>query len=238
MPIEAVRRENADILYVMPSHQFPLGTVMPLKQRLELLKWASEKEGRYLIEDDHDSEYRYKGKPIPSLQSIDHEEKVIYLGTFSKSIAPSLRISYMVLPAGLMARFREKLGFYGCTVPSFEQYTLARFLDRGYFEKHINRMRKFYRARRNRVIDALERCPAANRFTILEQDAGLHFLLRVNTPQSGASLARLFAAQGLKVQPLSDFYTVPTEESRQYLVINYSAVDEEKLVEALGRLQI
>ena len=84
MPIEAVRRENADILYVMPSHQFPLGTVMPLKQRLELLKWASEKEGRYLIEDDHDSEYRYKGKPIPSLQSIDHEEKVIYLGTFSK----------------------------------------------------------------------------------------------------------------------------------------------------------
>lgn len=84
MPIEAVRRENADILYVMPSHQFPLGTVMPLKQRLELLKWASEKEGRYLIEDDHDSEYRYKGKPIPSLQSIDHEEKVIYLGTFQK----------------------------------------------------------------------------------------------------------------------------------------------------------
>ena len=86
MPIEAVRRENADILYVMPSHQFPLGTVMPLKQRLELLKWASEKEGRYLIEDDHDSEYRYKGKPIPSLQSIDHEEKVIYLGTFSKAL--------------------------------------------------------------------------------------------------------------------------------------------------------
>ena len=81
---------NADILYVMPSHQFPLGTVMPLKQRLELLKWASEKEGRYLIEDDHDSEYRYKGKPIPSLQSIDHEEKVIYLGTFQKRIAPSL----------------------------------------------------------------------------------------------------------------------------------------------------
>lgn len=107
MPIEAVRRENADILYVMPSHQFPLGTVMPLKQRLELLKWASEKEGRYLIEDDHDSEYRYKGKPIPSLQSIDHEEKVIYLGTFSKSIAPSLRISYMVLPLHLLKNIRN-----------------------------------------------------------------------------------------------------------------------------------
>lgn len=107
MPIEAVRRENADILYVMPSHQFPLGTVMPLKQRLDLLKWASEKEGRYLIEDDHDSEYRYKGKPIPSLQSIDHEEKVIYLGTFSKSIAPSLRISYMVLPLHLLKKYQE-----------------------------------------------------------------------------------------------------------------------------------
>ena len=160
------------------------------------------------------------------------------MNTFSTTLAPSIRISYMVLPPALMAGFRQRLGFYGCTVASFEQYTLARFLDRGYFEKHINRMRKFYRARRNRVIDALERCPAASQFTILEQDAGLHFLLRVNTPQSGASLARLFAAQGLKVQPLSDFYTVPTEESRQYLVINYSAVDEEKLVEALGRLQI
>ena len=133
MPIEAVRRENADILYVMPSHQFPLGTVMPLKQRLELLKWASEKEGRYLIEDDHDSEYRYKGKPIPSLQSIDHEEKVIYLGTFSKSIAPSLRISYMVLPLHLLKKYQESCSFYSTTVSKIQQEVLREFIRGGYF---------------------------------------------------------------------------------------------------------
>lgn len=227
---------DAQVLHISPSHHFPTGLVTPVARRKALLDWARSRDG-WIIEDDYDTEFRFRGHPIRAMQAMD-PERVIYMNTFSKTLAPSIRISYMVLPPALMAVFRQKLGFYGCTVASFEQYTLARFLDRGYFEKHINRMRKFYRARRNRVIDALERCPAASQFTILEQDAGLHFLLRVNTPQSGQSLARLFAAQGLKVQPLSDFYTVPTEESRQYLVINYSAVDEEKLVETLGRLQI
>ena len=227
---------DAQVLHISPSHHFPTGLVTPVARRKALLDWARSRDS-WIIEDDYDTEFRFRGHPIRAMQAMD-PERVIYMNTFSKTLAPSIRISYMVLPPALMAVFRQKLGFYGCTVASFEQYTLARFLDRGYFEKHINRMRKFYRVRRNRVIDALEHCPAASRFTILEQDAGLHFLLRIDTPQSGQALASRFAAQGLKVQPLSDFYTVPTEESRQYLVINYSAVDEEALVEALGRLQI
>ena len=123
-------------------------------------------------------------------------------------------------------------------MPSFEQYTLARFLDRGYFEKHINRMRKFYRARRNRVIAMLAGCPAAGKFTILEQDAGLHFLLKVETALDDNALTALFAQSGLRVQPLGSFYTSPREDCWGMLVINYSAVDEKALEEGLGKLEI
>ena len=169
------------------------------------------------------------------MQALD-PERVIYMNTFSKTLSPSIRISYMVLPPALMDRFRRELGFYGCTVASFEQYTLARFLDRGYFEKHINRMRKFYRARRNRVIALLESCPGAEKFTIQEQDAGLHFLLKVDTSLSDEALTQAFLTQGLKVQPLSAFYTQPWD--LHSLVINYSGVDEENLEKALKGLVV
>ena len=227
---------DAQVLHISPSHHFPTGLVTPLPRRRALLDWA-RKRGGWIIEDDYDTEFRFRGRPMPAMQAMD-PDRVIYKNTFSKTLAPSIRISYMVLPPALMETFREKLGFYGCTVPSFEQYTLARFLDRGYFEKHINRMRKFYRARRNRVIAALEHCPAADRFTILEQDAGLHFLLQVASPLTGPALTKKFAAQGLKVHLLSSFYQAPTPESDKSLVINYSAVDEAALVSALAHLSL
>ena len=227
---------GARVLHISPSHHFPTGIVMPLYRRRALIDWARRTDG-FIIEDDYDTEFRFRGHPLPPMQTMD-PERVIYMNTFSKTLFPSIRISYMVLPAGLMARFREKLGFYGCTVPSFEQYTLARFLDRGYFEKHINRMRKFYRARRNRVIAMLAGCPAAGKFTILEQDAGLHFLLKVETALDDNALTALFAQSGLRVQPLGSFYTSPREDCRGMLVINYSAVDEKALEEGLGKLEI
>ena len=227
---------SARVLHISPSHHFPTGIVMPLHRRRALIDWARRTDG-FIIEDDYDTEFRFRGHPLPPMQTMD-PERVIYMNTFSKTLFPSIRISYMVLPAGLMARFREKLGFYGCTVPSFEQYTLARFLDRGYFEKHINRMRKFYRARRNRVIAMLAGCPAAGKFTILEQDAGLHFLLKVETALDDNALTALFAQSGLRVQPLGSFYTSPREDCRGMLVINYSAVDERALEEGLGKLEI
>ena len=227
---------GARVLHISPSHHFPTGIVMPLSRRRALIDWARRTDG-FIIEDDYDTEFRFRGHPLPPMQTMD-PERVIYMNTFSKTLFPSIRISYMVLPAGLMARFREKLGFYGCTVPSFEQYTLARFLDRGYFEKHINRMRKFYRARRNRVIAMLAGCPAAGKFTILEQDAGLHFLLKVETALDDNALTALFAQSGLRVQPLGSFYTSPREDCRGMLVINYSAVDEKALEEGLGKLEI
>ena len=225
---------DARVLHLSPAHHFPTGLVTPLHRRRALIDWAQRVDG-FIIEDDYDTEFRFQGRPLAPMQTMD-PERVIYMNTFSKTLSPSIRISYMVLPQALMARFREKLGFYGCTVPSFEQYTLAYFLDRGYFEKHINRMRKFYRARRNRVIAMLEHCPAADKLTILEQDAGLHFLLKVETALDDRALTALFAQSGLHVQPLSSFYTRQTDDCQGMLVINYSAVEEHALEAGLEKL--
>ena len=135
--IEKLRESEANLVYVMPSHQYPLGIVMPMKRRLELLKWASETEDRYIIEDDYDSEFRYKGKPIPALQGFDAEGKVIYLGTFSRAIAPAIRISYMVLPERMIELYRQRCKFLSCTVPRTEQCIVREFLEQGYFERHL-----------------------------------------------------------------------------------------------------
>lgn len=152
------------------------------------------------------------------------------MNTFSKTLAPSIRISYMVLPAALMDRYRKRLGFYSCTVPGFEQHTLARFLDRGHFEQHINRMRKFYKTRRDRVMGALTACPLSDRLTILEENAGLHFLVRVDTSRTDAELEKVWEQAGIRVRCLSGYYhgCVP-ENAKKCLVVNYSGLKDEQL---------
>lgn len=235
MPIEAVRRENADILYVMPSHQFPLGTVMPLKQRLELLKWASEKEGRYLIEDDHDSEYRYKGKPIPSLQSIDHEEKVIYLGTFSKSIAPSLRISYMVLPQHLLKNYQSYCGFYSTTVSKIQQEVLCGFIRGGYFGRHLNKMRGIYKNKHDFLVSELKKRPWVE--NIAGDNAGLHVLVQVDTQMSEEELCERAAEQGIHLMGISEHYIHKPSVSKPVLLLGYGKPDEKRILEGLDRLE-
>ena len=225
---------DARVLHISPSHHFPTGLVTPVSRRSELLAWAREREG-YIIEDDYDSEFRFDAHPMPAMQSLDREGRVIYMNSFSKTLAPSIRISYMVLPGALMDRFRRKLGFYGCTVPSFEQYTLARFLSRGHFEKHINRMRKFYRARRNRVISLLQNCAFAGKLTILEQDAGLHFLLKVETRLSDRELTEKLLEKGIRIHSLSHYYHGEFRDSHM-LVVNYAQLEEEALERALTAL--
>ena len=235
MPIEAVRRENADILYVMPSHQFPLGTVMPLKQRLELLKWASEKEGRYLIEDDHDSEYRYKGKPIPALQSIDHEEKVIYLGTFSKSIAPSLRISYMVLPQHLLKNYQNFCGFYSTTVSKIQQEVLREFIRGGYFGRHLNKMRGIYKNKHDFLVSELKKRPWVE--NIAGDNAGLHVLVQVDTQMNEAELCERAAEQGIHLMGISEHYIHKPPVSKPVILLGYGKPDEKRILEGLDRLE-
>ena len=226
--------ETADVLHFSPSHHFPTGLVTPVGRRMEILNWAREKNA-WIIEDDYDSEFRFDAHPMPAMQSLD-SSRVIYMNSFSKTLAPSIRISYLVLPGELMAQFRERLDFYSCTVASFEQYTLARFLSRGHFEKHINRMRKFYRTRRNKVVALLENCAYSDKITILEQDAGLHFLLKVETELPDVVLARRLADAGIRIKPISSYYHLPAGEDRHMFVVNYSVLDEAALEQALKTL--
>ena len=230
---QGVRTEllrQSQVLHISPSHHFPTGLVTPLSRRQELLRWAQNQADRWIIEDDYDSEFRFSAHPMPTMYSLDPQGHVIYMNTFSKTLAPSIRISYMVLPPMLMAQFRQRLGFYSCTVPSFEQHTLARFLREGHFEKHINRMRKFYKTRRNRVLHAIESCPLADRLTILEENAGLHFLVKVDSPFTDRALMDQLAQAGIRVHTLSSYYHGPVpEESHRCLIVNYSGLTDEQL---------
>ena len=231
---------QAQILHISPSHHFPTGIVTPRERRSALLRWAYEQSDRYIIEDDYDSEFRFSAHPMPTMESMDTAGRVIYMNTFSKTLAPSIRISYMVLPSKLMEQFQKTLGFYSCTVPSFEQYTLTRFLREGHFEKHLNRMRRTYKFRRNALVEALENSPYAKQMKILEQDAGLHFLVKVETSMKEKELVEKCAAAGVKIRTLSSYYhDALSYEIENCFVVNYSGMHPEqieKLACKLGRL--
>ena len=228
MGVRPDRLDNAEILHISPSHHFPTGIITPPKRRRELLAWAAAGE-RWIIEDDYDSEFRFDAHPMAAMYSPEESGRVIYINSFSKSLAPSIRIGYMVLPPALMARFRRELGFYGCTVSAFEQHTLARFLSHGHFEQHINRMRKFYRVRRNKLLDILQNCGWADRLTIEEEDAGLHFIVCVDTDMTDVALVEFCQKLGLQVRCLSEYYGGAAARDLHRIVVNYSGLDDEDL---------
>ena len=234
--VKELEDQTAQAAYVMPSHQFPTGIVMPVKRRQELLSWAGELPGRYLIEDDYDSEFRYTGRPIPTLQSIDDRGRVIYLNTFSQTISPSMRLGFLVLPPRLLERYRQELGFYACTVPALEQHVLARFIAGGHYERHLSRMRKEYRDRRSATISAFRASPLASHVTFSEEGAGLHFLLRLDTNRSDEELRRLTAEAGIRLSFLSEYAAVPDPRFAHTLVINYAGLSQSDLEEALQLL--
>ncbi len=236
LSVQELRRSGADVVHISPSHHYPTGIVMPIGRRQELLRWAGEQEGRYILEDDYDSEFRFVGRPIPTMFSADEHERVIYLNTFSKTIAPSIRISYMILPPHLMAEYRRRLSFYACTVSGFEQYTLAQFMAQGRYEQHINRMRNRYRQKRDAVIEAIRTGPLAGRAEIMEQDAGLHFLMKLDTQLDDTELRRCAAEKGVRLALLSDYYSAPKTAPQHVVVVNYSGIELESLHRGVDRL--
>lgn len=233
---KALEKSSAQVLHISPSHHFPTGIVTPVSRRYELLSWAGEKEDRYIIEDDYDSEFRFTGKPIPSLQSIDTLDKVIYINTFSKSLASTIRISYMVLPKVLMERYKNELSFYACTVSTFEQYTLASFISQGYFEKHINRMRNYYRTQRDSVMTAVRNHPCYNKVRIKEEDSGLHFLMHIDTKLSDEELTLTARSRGVNLSFLSHYYHISETAPQHTLIINYSGLGKENTEKAVDQL--
>lgn len=217
VPIE-FKKTDAQILHVSPAHHYPTGIVMPITRRQELLAAVNEKEG-YMIEDDYDSEFRFRGKPIPPIFSIDTLGRVIYINTFTKTIAPSIRISYMILPPALMKQYTEKLSFYSCTVPAFEQHTLARFIQDGYFERHINRTRKKLKLKRDAAVSFF----TGKGIKIFEEDAGVHFLI-----QAKKEIGELISeAQklGISITDIQNFFFTPIQGYENSYVVNYESMD-------------
>lgn len=227
MDANALEQSDASVAHLSPSHHYPTGLVMPVARRYELLRWAGTK--RYIIEDDYDSELRFAGAPLRPLQSIDDRERVIYMNTFSQTIAPSMRIGYLVLPPHLLERYRRELNFYACPVASTEQYVLAKFLSGGYFEQHLSRMRNEYRARRAGVLEAFRSSPFADRVTITEQGAGLHFLLHLRTKQSDETMKQRAADAGVRLSFLSEFAVEHPERFAHTVVVNYAGLEEKQL---------
>lgn len=234
--IPDLEESKADIVHISPSHHFPTGIITPISRRYELLGWAAKSESRYIIEDDYDCEFRFLGKPVPALQSIDMTEKVIYMNTFTKSLASTIRVSYMVLPKHLLDKFYSELGFYSCTVSNFEQYTLAKFIRDGYFEKHINRMRNFYRNQRDIILECIRKSPLSSSVTIKEEDSGLHFLMHIKTSLSDDDIIRSAEQEGIRISCLSQYYHNNASGAGHTLVVNYSGIEPNKVQEAIDRL--
>lgn len=246
--IHELEEKKIDIIHTSPSHHFPTGIVMPVSRRYELLGWAAKKKQHYIIEDDYDSELRLSGKPFPTLQSIDVSGKVIYMNTFTKTLASTVRISYMVLPEDLAKRFYSELSFYSCTVSNFEQYTLAQFMENGSFEKHINRLRNYYQNKRDAILKELKSGSIGKYITIQEEEAGVHFLMHIQSDCTEAEIVEKAKVGGVKLDPLSRYYIKNTEKHEQNgqenpyentYVMNYSSVNMEnikKVVQVLSQL--
>ena len=199
----ALEASGASVAHIMPSHQFPTGIVTTAARRRELLNWAREGD-RYLIEDDYDSEFRMAGRPIPSLFGIDAAERVLYLNSFAKSLGAAFRMAYLVLPPQLAQRFREQLGFYANTVSPLDQLALARFIEQGHYDRHVNRLRTHARKTQDALVNAL-RDAFGERIAFARLNDGLHFTMQLESACGERELAAAAEATGIRIAPLSSF---------------------------------
>ncbi len=223
-------------LYITPSHHFPLGVSMPIDRRIKLLNFANQSENTYIIEDDYDSEFRYNQKPLPSLQSIDKNGKVIYLGTFSKSISPGVRISYMVLPETLLKIYMKQSSYMSSTVSVLEQKMLAEFIRSGSLEIHINRMRKLYKEKRAFLLEELKQL--GDSIKVIGENAGHHVLIKLKTGRDEGWMCKKALQLGVKVYPISPYFIngiLPKYESK--VLLGYGALSREEISKGVNLLK-
>lgn len=233
--MQALENSESELVYVMPSHQFPMGMVMPLKRRMELLNWAAEKENAYIIEDDYDSEFRYKGKPIPALQGFDRNDCVIYMGTFSKSIAPSIRVSYMVLPMKLTECYLKRKGPFSVTVSRADQRILERFLKEGYYERHLNRMRAVYKNKHDIMVKCLKNM--SDICTFSGENAGVHMHINFINGLTEKEAVERAEKAGIKVYGLSEYRIGTSDFSGNRVLLGYACMEDEEIQAAMKQLK-
>ena len=233
LSVDALAQSAADIVFVTPSHQFPMGVTMPAGRRSRLLAWASAAAGRYIVEDDYDSEFRFATRPIPALQGMDRAGRVVYLGTFSRGLAPAIRVAYMVLPQSLLARYHARRTFVASTVSRLEQETLRRFVRGGHYARHLRRMATFYRTKQQTLTAALMRLPGTE---ISGDQAGLHFLLRLPGRAESDLLSRAEEA-GITLHGLSRYgHSHPCPDGT--LVLGFAGLEPSRIAEAADILRM
>ena len=239
---DKIKIQGAQIISVSPTHQFPSGSIMPVGQRIKLLRYASAAPDRWLMEDDYDSEFRYEGLTVPSLKSLDRDDKVIYLGNFSKAICPGIRVSYLVLPRILLEKYQKLEASFRCPVSGFTQILLARFLEGGQYERHLNRLRKRYRAKRELMLSCLDKSNLP--LEILGSEAGFQINLRLHldklqiktkdATKYTENLREKLRKSGIIVPFLSDFLIKDQKMSKScskdpVLILGFSDLKEEEI---------
>ncbi|CAG7643355.1 PLP-dependent aminotransferase family protein [Paenibacillus allorhizosphaerae] len=228
--LEGLENSGAQAVYITPSHQFPTGSVMPYPERERLLHWAQTRDA-YIIEDDYDGEFRYFVKPLPSLQGLDRDGRVIYIGTFSKAFTPALRMNYLVLPLILIEKMRQVQ--YLFDGPSrIDQWAMQSFIEQGHWYRHIRRMRKTYGKKHHRFIELI-RTHLGERVQITGHNAGLHVQLTVNTRQTSDVLVKLAAEEGVKIYDLQEMRMRPRPPGDPQIYLGFGGVHEKEMEEGI-----
>ena len=216
---DCLKQTDSDIVYVTPSHQFPTGAVMPVWRRMELLSWAEEGEDRYIIEDDYNSEFNFSIKPVPAMQGLASSDKVVYLSTFSRVLAPSIRIAYMVLPKKLLEKFDRHFGTYSSTVPRFEQHTLNKFISGGYYSRHLSRVKNIYKKRRDKIIQSLGNADISG------ERVGLHIVVKTDKAKEIIEYA---LKCDVKLYDMDDYYMTENKKSNS-IIIGYAGAEDDDI---------
>ena len=234
--IEDLKKYNVNIAYVTPSHQFPTGTIMSISRRTELLNWANETPNCYIVEDDYDSEFKYTGRPIPALKASDINDKVIYLGSFSKSISPAIRVSYLVLPKALLNIYQKKLPYFICPVPTLNQKILYRFIKDGYFVKHINKMRTLYKKKREYLVNTIKMYSSeilGKEISIQGADAGLHLVIKLNKKINEKMFLKECLENSLQLYSLEEYYLEKIYNETSSFLLGYANLANKEIDEGI-----
>jgi len=232
-----IKATKANVVFVTPSHQFPTGKIMPISRRIELLNWTAKGDHRYIVEDDYDSEFKYETDNIPSLQSLDRNHRVIYMGTFSKTLLPGLRISYMVLPPDLLREYREYYANFMQYSNSLILFTLHYFIEGGEYARHVKKMNHQYERRRKLLIADL-RQRFRDEIKIEDVLAGLHFLAHFQTEKSYREIEERALQLKLEIYSMRRFMLKKNvnKENSISLVLGFANLKEENITEVVERL--
>lgn len=224
--------KNPKLVFITPSHQFPLGGTLPIQRRIQLINY-SRKTNCYLIEDDYDSEFRYEGTPVSSLQGLE-PDRVLYIGSFSKILSPALRIGYVILPSYLIEKCRRLKWFSDLHTPSLDQLILARFIDEGYLERHITKMKKIYKKRRDYLIHCIK-TTFPNEANIFGYSTGLHLIVELIDFHFSKEALKQIEQFGVKVYPVEG-HTIEKGKHHNQIILGYGHLNNEEIKEGVTRL--